>query len=440
MNSLLEKQMNFNKKVKINFEGGDLTSDSGLLLYKEFDNKIGFSNLIKDTFILEDDINTRTHTNEDIVLQKIYQNIAGYHTDDNADELTLDPTLTTILNKEKLASQPTISRFNNRLTDKTLKQQQFINEKLLDRAYSIEPIEHIIFDIDSTNLQTFGKQHGAAFNYHYGSNGYHPLLMFNGLNGDLIKAELRSGNVYTSRKVVSFIGPVLKKYLKEYPSVTRCIRGDSGFAVPGLYELAEQLETLYAIRLKANATLYKLASKFENKLIEKYKENPYDYQVIYEEFQYKASSWDKNRRVAVKIEKPEGQIGYHYTFVVTNMTVSPKNIINFYCNRGTMENFIKEGKNGFAFGKMSSRKYLANANKLQEMVLAYNLNNLFRRLCFSNNIKENRIETIRMKIIKVAAKVIKTGRYLKFKLCSSCAYKKDFWYILDKINELPCFT
>ncbi|WP_461207744.1 transposase [Clostridium sp. DL1XJH146] len=237
-----------------------------------------------------------------------------------------------------------------------------------------------------------------------------------------------------------FYWPSTKKYLKEYPSVTRCIRRDSGFAVSGLYELAEQLETLYSIRLKANATLYKLTSKFENKLIEKYKGNPYDYQVIYEEFQYKASSWEKNRRVEVKIEKPEWQIGYHYTFVVTNMTVSPKNIINFYCNRGTMENFTKGGKNGFAFCKMSSRKYLANANKLQEMVLAYNLNNLFRRLCFSKNIKENRIETIRMKIIKVAAKVIKTGRYLKFKLCSSYAYKKEFWHIIDKINELPYFT
>jgi len=108
------------------------------------------------------------------------------------------------------------------------------------------------------------------------------------------------------------------------------------------------------------------------------------------------------------------------------MSLSPKNTIKFYCNRGTMENFIKEGKNGFAFSKMNSTNYLANANKLQEMVLAYNLNNWFRRLCFSESMQENRIETIRMKIIKVAAKVIKTGRYLKFKLCSSCAYKKEF--------------
>lgn len=92
--------------------------------------------------------------------------------------------------------------------------------------------------------------------------------MFDGLTGDLIKAELRSGNVYTSRQVLRFIGQVLKRYLKKYPWITRCIRGDSGFDVPGLYEIAEQLDTLYAIRLKANAALYKLASKIASKLEE----------------------------------------------------------------------------------------------------------------------------------------------------------------------------
>jgi len=97
--------------------------------------------------------------------------------------------------------------------------------------------------------------------------------MFDGLTGDLIKAELRSGNVYTSRQVVRFIGPVLKRYFKKYPWVTRYICADSGFAVPGLYEIADQLDTLYAIRLKANATLYKLASEFTDKLEEKRKEN-----------------------------------------------------------------------------------------------------------------------------------------------------------------------
>ncbi len=107
MDSLLEKSLNFNRKVKINFEGGDLTSDAGLLLYKEFDEKIGFSKVIRKTLKVKDTAKFRVHSNSDIAIQKVYQNLAGYHTDDNADELTIDPAFKAVLDKCNLASQPT---------------------------------------------------------------------------------------------------------------------------------------------------------------------------------------------------------------------------------------------------------------------------------------------------------------------------------------------
>jgi hypothetical protein len=436
MNSLKEKTLNFNRRIKINFDGGDLTSDSGLLLYKEFDEKIGLSATIKENLQVKDSAKFRYHTNSDIAIQKIYQNIAGYHSDNNADELTVDPAFLNILRKEALASQPTISRFNNRLSLENVKQFEKINELLMDKVYSVELPEQIIFDLDSTNFETHGKQYGSAYNYHYSSTGYHPLLVFDGLTGDLIKAELRSGNVYTSRQVVRFVGPVLKRYAKKYPSVARFVRADSGFANPELYKVIEENQGFYAIRLKANATLYKEAKSITQRMESLCRHNVYDYQVIYGEINYKASSWDKERRVVVKVEKPEGQMCYNYTFVVTNMKSTPKKVVMFYCNRGTMENFIKEGKNGFAFDTMSSSEFIANANKLQLALLAYNFNNWFRRLVLSKSMKSNRIETIRMKLIKVAAKIVKGARYLSFKLCSSCAYKEDFWIILENINRL----
>jgi hypothetical protein len=189
-----------------------------------------------------------------------------------------------------LPSQPTISRYNSRVSVGTLKSWEIINQLLQDNVYAIRPIEHILFDIDSTNFQTYGDQYGSDYNSHYASNGYHPLLMFDGLTGDLIKPELRSGNVYTSRQVVKFIGPVLKRYIDKYSSVTRIIRGDSSLAVPELYELAEQLDTLYAIRLKVNTTLYKLSSEFAEKMDKLRKFDAVSSHVIYGEFKYKASS------------------------------------------------------------------------------------------------------------------------------------------------------
>lgn len=290
MNSLDEKVLNFNRKVKIDFEGGDLTSDAGLLLYKEFDEKIGFSETIKENLYVEDiSAEARTHKNEDIVTQRIYQRIAGYNTDNHADELRDDPAFTQVLDKEVLASQPTISRFNSRTTIETLKSYEKINELLQDKIYSVQIPEHIVFDIDSTNFETHGKQYGSDYNSHYGSNGYHPLLMFDGLTGDLIKAELRSGNVYTSRQVVRFIGPVLKRYREKHPYVTRFIRADSGFALPELYEIAEELETFYAIRLKVNPILYKLSNEFTERMEKLCKRDLFSYHAIYGEFKYRAA-------------------------------------------------------------------------------------------------------------------------------------------------------
>jgi len=433
--TITEKKVNFKSNLKINFNGGDLTSDSGMLLFKEFDNKIGFSQEIKKCLKFNDNIEHKLHENVEVVLQRIYQNTAGYHADDDADNLRLDTLFKTVLEKETLASQPTISRLNSQVDIENMKQLQQANFNLLDRVYEFEPPEEIIFDLDSTNCETHGKQKGAAYNHHYKENGYHPLLMFDGITGDLIKSALRSGNVYTSRKAVSFIGPVFKEYRKKFKEKPLYLRADSGFAKPGIYQIAEEHNISYAIRLKANARLYKLAEPFLEKLNKSSEISKK--QVTYAEFNYQAGSWEKERKVIVKIEKPADQLVYNYTFVVTNIEdKTAKEIVRFYCQRGTMENFIKEGKNGFAFGKMSSSKYEANANKLQQMMLAYNLNNWLRRLCFPEHNRSDRIETIRTKLIKIAARIVKTGRYIYYKLAKGCPNKKLFFRVLDNIQNL----
>ena len=232
-------------------------------------------------------------------------------------------------------------------------------------------------------------------------------------------------------------GPVFKKYSKKLSKIPLYLRADSGFAKPGLYQIAEEHNIDYTIRLKANNKLYELAEPITEKMIPLCKENMYKKQVVYGKFKYQAQSWDKKRRVIVKIEKPEGQLVYNYSFIVTSIkNRTTQSIIDFYCKRGTMENFIKEAKNGFALSKMSSTDYYTNANKLQQMVLAYNLNNWMRRLCFPESHQSDRIKAIRNRLIKIAGRFIKTGRYLYYKLASSCPYKKLFYDIFHNIGKL----
>ena len=425
-----------NKQIKINFNGGDLSSDAGLLLIKEFAAKVGLVKLVKKLFHTNDSASFRLHTDADNLLQIIYQIIAAYFEDDCVDELTNDPVLTAILDKGALASQPTLSRFWNRMDEDTLSQFDEIDSKMREIVYSIKRPEHMLFDLDSTLLNTYGKQEGEGFNYHYQAHGYHPLLCFDGLTGDLLKVELRDGTQYCSKEADQFMIPLMQEYRAKYPSLPLYLRGDSGFASPALYEACEENDCKYAIRLKDNATLRRLAADADEALSRATRDNQVDYAVEYGEFMYQAGSWSHPRRVVFKVEKPTNQFIHMFTFIVTTMESEPYQVIRFYCGRGKMENFIKEGKSGFDFSSVSSHSKVVNANRLRVHALAYNLFNWFRRLALSANMRKQTIDTIRLKMLKVAAKIVHSARYTVFKLCSSCPYKQEYYDTLENIRNL----
>ena len=339
-----------NRQIKINFDGGDLSSDAGLLLIKEFISKLGIERLLNRSFKTNDSAVFRYHTDRDNLLQMIYMIMAGYFEDDASDELTKDPIFKAVLEKSALASQPTVSRFFNRMDEDTLKQFQEISQILRKRIYSIQMPQAVILDLDSTLLAAYGKQEGRAFNFHYRSNGYHPLVCYDGITGDLIKIQLRDGAAYSCTGVTDFLQPILDEYLNDYPTIHLLLRGDSGFATPDLYKQCEENGTSYVIRL--------------------------------------------------------------------------------------MENFIKESKSGFDFSAVSSHNRIVNANRVQVHALAYNIFNWFRRLVLSAKMRKQRIDTVRLKLLKIATKVVHSARYITFKLCSSCPYKEEFYDPLSAIGKL----
>ena len=340
MNILNEKSLKINSKIKINFEGGDLTSDAGLLLINEFTQKLKFNQQIKVLFKTNDSAE-RKHKDDENLWQVIYQILAAYFEDDCADELRNEPVLTTILNKNALASQPTLSRFYNRMDNITIEQINTLMREFRKTIYNIKTPELILLDLDSTLLNTYGKQEGNDFNFHYQNKGYHPLVCYDGITGDLIKIQLRDGSDYSSTGVIDFLQPVLDEYNTNYSNIPLLLRCDSGFTKPELYEQCEANGVSYAIRLKENGILRNLASNVESELIELTQKDMVSYAVTYGEFIYQAKTWEYPRRVVCKIEKPENQMHFMYTFIVTNMTSEPEKLIKFYCKRGSMENYIK---------------------------------------------------------------------------------------------------
>ena len=411
MDSLNSFALESNRQIKINFDGGDLSSDAGLLLIKEFTCKLGFVKLLKSLFKTNDTALLRHHKDDENLWQVIYQILGAYFEDDCADELIHDPVLTAILDKKVLASQPTLSRF-------------FKRPQLL------------LLDLDSTLLDTYGHQEGEGFNFHYQSHGYHPLVCYDGMTGDLLKIELRNGTDYSSTGVVEFLQPLLDEFLTDYPQLPLLLRGDSGFAKPELYEQCETNGVSYVIRLKENSTLRELATDIDQSLTEATRNDMVSYAVCYGEFLYQAGSWKYPRRVVCKVEKPSDQLIHMYTFIVTNMDSTPEELIRFYCKRGSMENFIKESKNGFDFTAVSSSSKIVNANRLQVHALAYNIFNWFKRLVLPVKMRKQQIDTIRLKLLKIAAKAVHSARYITFKLCSSCPYKDEFYETLENIRGL----
>ena len=223
-----------NRQIKINFDGGDLSSDAGLLLIKEFVSKLGIDKLLGKAFKTNDSALFRYHTDQENLLQMIYTIIAGYFEDDVSDELINDPVFKSVLEKDALASQPTVSRFFNRMDEDTLNQFLTIGRILRNKIYNIKMPQAVILDLDSTLLDAYGRQEGSAFNFHYQSNGYHPLVCYDGMTGDLIKIQLRDGTQYSCTGVVDFLQTVLDEYLNDYPAIRILLRGDSGFATPDL--------------------------------------------------------------------------------------------------------------------------------------------------------------------------------------------------------------
>jgi len=370
MATLPQITLDFNHKIKLSNSGGALSSDTGEFLFREFDEKIGFSQTLAEHLKLNDSRSYFLYSNENLLRQKIYQTIAGYSEDDAADQLTNDPVFSQIIGTPALASQPSLSRFYRRFDEKSIDHLHQANQELLDKIHAYRKSEAMFIDLDSTHSDTYGNQESSDYNAHYGTMGYHPLVAFDGATGDFLKAKLRPGNFYTSNGVVKFIQPLIEHYTEKFPETSLFLRGDSGFAVPALYALCEKESVYYIIRLKSNAQLQSIAEEYHPSTtsIDVSKQ-----ECFYEETIYQAKSWSKPRKVIIQSVRPAGELFFNHAFYVTNFeSIPPKDIVRAYQKRGTMENYIKESKNGFYFDKMSSHSFLINEVKMMLSLLAYN--------------------------------------------------------------------
>jgi Transposase DDE domain group 1 len=210
-------------------------------------------------------------------------------------------------------------------------------------------------------------------------------------------------------------------------------RADAAFAKPELYELLEAEDVRYAIRLPANRVLQERVAHLLTRPVGRPPKKP---QVFFASFSYQAQSWPKPRRVVAKVEWHRGELYPRVGFIVTNLTRPAERVVKFYHGRGTAEQWIKEGKAALRWTRLSCRAFRANAVRLQLFALAYNLANFLRTLALPDEVAQWSLTTLRERLVKIGARIVRHGRYVVFQLAEVAVPRALFAEILGRIDRL----
>ena len=330
------------------------------------------------------------------------------------------------------ASTSQMGRFETEILTARRNRKALMNlpGKWIDRVRQRRTLDKLILDLDSSVSETYGRQEGSAYNGHFECTCYHPLFCFNHL-GDLERALLRNGNVASADEWRLVLEPVIARYRDL--DIRKYFRGDAAFAIPELYVFLEAERYLYAIRLKSNVVLERHIQHLLTRPVGRPPKKPV---VRYHDFMYQAASWDKARRVVAKVEWHEGELFPRVGFIVTTLGGGAASVVWFYNLRGTAEQWIKEGKNAIKWTKLSCHDFADNQVRLQLFALAYNLGNFLRRLVLPPRVKHWTLTTLREKLIKIGAKVVRHSKYVFFQMAEVAVPRKLFAAILERIQRL----
>jgi len=300
----------------------------------------------------------------------------------------------------------------------------------VDKVHQRRPPKVVVLDMDSSESPTYGEQEGSAYNGHFGCTCYHPLFVFNQL-GDVERCSLRPGNVHSADGWRALLEPVIARYRDRVKRLY--FRGDAAFANPEMYEFLEVERAGYTIRLPANSILQRRIGYLLKRPVGR---PSHEIRRYYASFSYQAQSWKKPRRVVAKVEWHPGELYPRVGFIVTNLARSAERVVAFYNQRGTAEQWIKEGKSAIKWTRLSCCTFAANAVRLQLHALAYNLGNFMRTLAMPKAAEPWSLTSLREKLIKIGAKVASHGRYITFQMAEVAVSRQMFADILSIIARL----
>jgi Transposase DDE domain group 1 len=426
------------KSVVADFQGGRLTTDAGGLLLREVADRIKLFDALDaaipdprhPVFII--------HDQRALIAQRVIAIALGYEDLNDHQTLRADPALQVAAGKPPevelpLASPPTLCRLENRVERETLVQ---LAEVLVDQFIAAHPTppEHLILDFDATDDRIHGKQEGRFFHGYYDHYCFLPLYVFCG--DELLVAYLRPSNIDAAKHTRVVLKLLVNKLRSAWPGVKITIRGDSGFCRWRLMRWCDSHGVGYVLGLAKNPALQRAAADEIARAQRQFLRTGLQ-QRVFGSFGYAAGSWDRTRRVIVKAE--HSAQGANPRFVVANVPGDPQELYeDVYCQRGEMENRIKEQQLDLFADRTSCHRFLANQFRLLLSSAAYVLVQALRRTALvGTELAQAQVGTIRLKVFKVAARVVVSVRRVVFHLASSYPYQEVFRAVYARLTGTP---
>jgi hypothetical protein len=421
------------KPLQVDFTGGLLSSDGGLLLLAQLDQKLRLTQrvaaCIQDRRLPE----RIQHPLLDLLRQRIYQIAAGYEDANDATSLRADPALKVAVGRcptsdPDLASQPTLSRLEKVVTSA---ESLAINALFLD-LFLEQPRNaprELILDFDTSAFPTHGQQEFAFFNAHYDTYCYLPLFVFASVPGErqesLVSAELRPCDAKEVEGIRATLKRLVERIRKQWPKTKLIFRGDGWFATPELYEWCEQHQVGYLIGLAGNPVLHRKSERWQKQAEALAAASPTQSARRHGRFTYRAEGWNREREVIVKAEVTP--LGKNPRYVVVwGVKGKPRRLYERYGHRGDCENRIKEIKEGVRADRMSCHEWEGNEFRLMLGCVAYQLFVGLRRLAKGTELKRAQVAKLRLSLVKIGARVKESLRRVTIELCSSCPSQQVF--------------
>lgn len=419
------------KRLQVAFAGGLQSSDGGVLLLREVDRRLGLAERLAACIPDWRDPECISHGIADMLRFRMFAIAAGYEDADDCDALRSDPIFKLAVGRgpqtgDPLCSQPTMSRLENAVSRITLARLQAALIDQFCASWAKVPAR-IVLDIDDTWDAVHGGQQLAFFNAHYDGYGYLPIHIYEAASGKLVAAILRPGKTPTGHEVRKILKHVIRRIRQHWPKVVILVRGDGHYGRPEAMDWCEDNGVFYCFGLGGNPALAALAAPLnEDVAVRRALQGATGKLRRYGRFAYAATGWRHKRRVVARIEASAQ--GTDTRFVVTNLTDKPKRLYErVYCARGQMENLIKAHKRHLASDRTSCTSALANQFRLVlhsgTYMLLHGLRAAAPRRSFWRTAQFN---TLRLRLIKLGARVIEKATRIKVILPAACPDKAIF--------------